>query len=199
MQEERVEGVVLRSIQYKDHHRIVTLFTKQEGMVSLLVKRVTSPAKMNLLSPFSQIEAVYQKKNSDLFHFKDGTLLSDHRYLRDKWSLLESAGKIGALLLKSQLPGKPAPLLYDLTIACFKQLPQFEESAAPLLLFYLKFLTHEGVVAWAESASFPYPVSREEWNDLKEIAHCRTFPSLQKKKAVSPLLISLEKNLKDLV
>ncbi len=199
MTEEHVEGIVLRVTPYKDRHRIVTLFTSQAGMISLLAKKVSTPEKMALLSPFSRIEALYFKKQSDLCLLKDGTLIDGHLFLRDKWSYLETAGKMAQILLHSQLPGKSSPLLYALFKMCLKQLPQFEDPSSLLLFFYLKLLTHEGILSWDDPSTFPLPCKAEEWELMKEWAKHRLFQPLQNKKSPTALLKLLEKNLRELI
>lgn len=199
MTEERVEGIVLRSTIYKETHRIITLFTSEAGLISLMVKGVKSPERMVLLSPFSQIEVFFRKKLSDLYLLKDGSLIADNLFLREKWDYLETAGKMGQMILHSQMPGKPAPLLYALFLACLKQLPQFEEPAPLLLLFYLKLLTHEGILSLDDRAAFPIPLSSQEWDIMMELARSRSFKGLYKRKGLSSLLQQLEKNFKDIV
>ncbi len=199
MLEEKTEGIVLKTIPFKENHLIVSLFTPQTGMIGLLAKRVSTPEKRVLLSPFSQIEVIYSRKQSDLYLFKDGTLLSDHRFLRDKWEYLEIAGKMGHAVLHSQLPGKPAPLLYALLIASLKQLPLFEEPPSLLLLFYLKLLTHEGILSWSDRNHFPFVISSDAWQILKELTKSRSFKPLQTQKGLSNLLLLVEKNLKEIL
>ncbi len=192
--QESVEGVVLKSLLFKENHRIVTLFTKQSGLISFIAKRVKSPEKMALLTPLSQIEVICEKKQSDLYLLQDATLISDHLFLREKWDYLETAGKMGSLLLQSQMAGKPAPLLYALFTACLKQLPLFEEPITLLLLFHLKLLTHEGVLSWEGSADFPLPKSH--WIIMKELALSRSFQLAQKKRGLMPLYEDFEKKLR---
>jgi DNA repair protein RecO (recombination protein O) len=199
MHEERVEGIILRVTPYKDRHRVVTLFTPQSGMVTFLAKKVSTPEKTALLSPFSCIEAVMFKKQSDLYHFKEGALLEGHLFLRTKWTILEMAGKMAQILLHSQLPGKSSPLLYALFKACLKQLPLFEDPSSLLLFFYLKLLTHEGILCWSDPATFPLPCKLDEWKTMKEWAECRQFQPLRQKKIPTSLLGLLEENLKNLV
>ena len=194
-----MEGIVLRTTPYKESHRIVTLFTSRAGMISLMAKRVTTPEKMALLTPFSHIEVIFRKKQSDLYFIKDGSLLTDHLFLREKWGYLEIAGKMAQILLHSQLPGKPAPLLYTLFMTCLKQLPHFEEPSSLLLLFYLKLLTHEGLLSMENRTAFPISFSQTQWDALMELASSRSFKTVQKKVGLSPLLLQLEKNLKDLL
>ena len=199
MADERVEGIVLRSTLYKETHRVITLFTSQAGIISLLVKGVKTPERLALLSPFSQIEVFFRKKLSDLYLMKDGSLLSDNLFLREKWDYLETAGKMGKMILHSQMPGKPAPLLYALFLACLKQLPHFEEPAPLLLLFYLKLLTHEGLLSFDDRATFPIPLSADQWDIMMELAQSKSFKELHKRKGLASLLQQLEMNLKNII
>ena len=199
MAEERVEGIVLRTTPYKESHRIITLFTQEAGITSFMAKRVKTPEKMVLLSPFSQIEVIYRKKLSDLYSFKDGSLIADNLFLREKWDYLEIAGKMAQILLHSQLPGKPAPLLYNLFLSCIKQIPHFEEPTSLLLFFYLKLLSHEGILSLEERAAFPISLSAASWDVMMELVGHRSFQALHKRKGLTPLLQQLEKNLKDIL
>ncbi len=199
MAEERVEGIVLRTTIYKETHRIITLFTADAGLISLMVKGVKSPERMVLITPFSQIEVFFRKKLSDLYLLKDGSLIADNLFLRQKWNYLETAGKMAQMILHSQMPGKPAPLLYALFLACLKQLPQFEEPAPLLLLFYLKLLTHEGILSLDDKAAFPISLSTQQWDVMMELAQSKSFQALHKRKGLTSLLQQLEKNLKDIL
>jgi DNA repair protein RecO (recombination protein O) len=199
MEEQALEGIILRTTPFKERDRVVTLFTPQLGMISLLAKKISTTEKMALFSPFSLIEVHLFKKKSDLYLLKDASLLSDHLFLREKWLLLEAAGKMAQALLYSQLPCKAAPLLYALFKSCLKQLPHFQDPAALLILFYLKLLTHEGVLAWDAQTSFPLPCQPSDWQLMKKWAECRHFSDLYAQKCPSALLQLLEKNLKELI
>ncbi|HEX4839490.1 MAG TPA: DNA repair protein RecO [Rhabdochlamydiaceae bacterium] len=196
---ERAEGIVLRSTLYKESHRIISLFTSEAGLISVMVKGVKTPERMALLTPFSQIEVFFRKKLSDLYSLKDGSLIANNLFLREKWDYLETAGKMAQLILHSQMPGKPAPLLYALFLACLKQLPHFEEPAPLLLLFYLKLLTHEGLLSLDNRTLFPIALSADQWETVRELAQSQSFKGLHKRKGLASLLHALEKQLKDLV
>jgi DNA repair protein RecO (recombination protein O) len=168
------EGIILKIIPYQDHHRIIQLLTPEHGFMSLLAKGATKPRLQSLLSPFTHLEFVYIKK-SDMGFFKEGFSLEKHHFLREKWSLLEAAGKMGNALLHTQLPEKPAPLLYQLLLTSFKQLPLFKSASTLVVLFYLKLLTHEGVISWKSPSHFPLPMPLRIWEKLKNIAMTTTF------------------------
>lgn len=173
MKEERVEGIVLKSLEYKERHRIITLFTLEAGIMSLIVKG------LGLTSPFCQAEYLYLKGKSDLYRFQDGTLVDAHLELRNELKTLQAAGEMAQAVLRSQMPGKPAPQLYSLLISCLKQLPSFADPSSLIAAFHLKLLSHEGVIAWEESSQIPVFLSQPEWISLKELASCRSFEKLR--------------------
>jgi DNA repair protein RecO (recombination protein O) len=199
MSEIKTEGIILKMIPYKDHHRIIQIFTPDSGIISLLAKGVSRPKMQALLSPLTQLEIVYRKKGSDLCFFKEGFVIEHHHFLRERWDLLESAGKIASALLQSQFPEKAAPDLYKLLIACLKHLPYFQQPATLIALFYLKLLTHEGVIAWERPALFPLSYPQQTWNELKNLAHAKSFRAHYAQIGLGDTALQLENLLKTLL
>jgi DNA repair protein RecO (recombination protein O) len=148
MQEEKTEGIVLRSQDYKERHRIITLFSPQ-GLISLIVKNISrkNARLLSLTTPFSHGEYVYQYGKSDLFNYCDGTLLDDHLHLRQSLKSLKAAGTLANAILASQMAGKPAPALFALYRSYHKQIRHFDEPAPLLASFFLKLLKHEGLIS----------------------------------------------------
>ena len=153
-EEDRCEGITLRSLEYKERERIITVFTAK-GLISLIVKRMSNkkPHLLSLTSPFCQGEFLYKKKRSDLFSFLDGTVLDAHLNLRTEWRHLQAAGQLCQLLLKSQLPGKPSPAIYTLFSTYLKKVSEFEDPAALVASFQLKLLKAEGLIAFSGQCS----------------------------------------------
>ena len=89
MHEEKTEGIVLRSQDYKERHRIITLFTPL-GLISLIVKGISRKNShlLTLTTPFSHGEYIYRQGRSDLFRFHDGAVLDDHFDLRQSLRFL---------------------------------------------------------------------------------------------------------------
>lgn len=156
--ENRVEGIVLKSIDHQDNARIITLFSKEQGILSLFVKGIFQkhPRKLALTTPFSEIEIVFKKGRSELFSFVDGSIIDEHFTLRSSYQALCAAGDLSKSLLQSQWPGKPSPFLYELFRAFLKQITLFDRppsspEVTPLALlvatFQLKLLAHEGLIA----------------------------------------------------
>lgn len=147
MHEEKTEGIVLRSQDFKERHRIITLFTPQ-GLISLIVKSISrkNTRLLSLTTPFCHAEYHYRRGNSELLRFHDGTILDDHFNLRQSLSSLQTAGALANAILTSQLPDKPSPALFVLYKSYHKQVPCFPNPAALLASFYLKLLKHEGLL-----------------------------------------------------
>lgn len=144
MSEEKTPGLLLQAIPYLGQSKILKLFTPEQGLLSLLVKRTKNSA---LTSPFCLAEWVYKKGNRDIYSFTDGSLLNGFLDLRDNYAVLSSAGSIAQDLLRTQLPGKRAPELFALSCSLFQQLPRFQHPEILPTLFRLKFLLLEGLIS----------------------------------------------------
>ncbi len=179
MKEERAEGIVLKTFDYKDNERISTVLTADEGVITLIVKGIRYNNKISLTTPFCQAEFLFTKGKSDLFKLQDGAIINDHSFLRNNLSYLQAAADMVKHVLKSQLPGKSAPQLYHLLLACLKQLPFFSDTALLTHSFYLKLLTHEGVLSWDSPQVFPCSVTDDEWKTLQALALVRSFKEMQ--------------------
>jgi DNA repair protein RecO (recombination protein O) len=145
MHEEKTEGIVLRSQDFKERHRIITLYSP-EGLISLIVKNISrkNTRLLSLTTPFTLAEYHYRRGQSELLSFHDGTLLDDHLILRQSYTSLQAAGALANAILSSQMPGKSSPALFVLYKSYHKQVPGFTDPAALIASFYLKLLKHEG-------------------------------------------------------
>jgi DNA repair protein RecO len=147
MHEERTEAIVLRSQDFKERHRIITLFSPQ-GLISLIVKNISkkNTRLLTLTTPFCYGEYLYRIGASELFTFQDGTILNPHLELRQSLTSLETAGNLAHAILSSQFPGKPALPLFLLYRSYHQQTASFNSPATLLASFYLKILKYEGLI-----------------------------------------------------
>ena len=207
MRDEKTEGIVLRSLEYKDRQRIITVFTAECGLISLIVKGISHRSQhlLALTSPFCQAEFHFARGRSNLFRFIDGTVTEDHLSLRQKFSFLQTAGSMANAILRSQLPEKPSPTLYAFFCAYLKQASLFEAPQALTASFLLKMLKHEGLLALNKhclrcgtmpssylekgeslcqdhAPSHALYFSDEEWASLFQLAAAQQFSTLQQLK-----------------
>lgn len=201
--EEKTEGIVLRCQDYKECHRIITLYTPQ-GITSLIVHGISrkKPRLLTLTTPFCHGEYFYRGGRSGLPSFRDGSILDDHLILRQKLSFLQAAGALANAILASQMPGKASPALFLLYKVYHNQIPLFSNPDALVASFYLKTLKHEGLLALTgqcaachsapalvlhEGESFcpmdsPHGGFRflpEEWDLLLVLGHAQQFSALR--------------------
>lgn len=138
-------GLVLRSIDYRDRQKIVTLFTP-EGLFSFIIKGLNpkKPQLLQLTTPLTLAEYELKETRGELYRFVDGTPHTSHPSLRSSYATLEAGLTIAGHLLSTQLPGKPAPALYQLTLSYLANLPR--DPATLLASFRIKLLKHEGLL-----------------------------------------------------
>jgi len=198
--EEKSQGVLLQSIPYLGRQKILKIFMPENGLVSLIVKSA-NPALTALTSPFCIAEWVYKKGQKEIHTLKDGSLLDNLLELRINYDTLAAAGAMAQDLLRSQLPSKRAPALFDLFCAYLKKSAHFAKPAILAASFRLKLLQHEGLLSLQKEcsscASFavhlhqgesycpyhaPFPgltFTAEEWETLHLLAFARQFSLFQ--------------------
>ncbi|HSX03991.1 MAG TPA: DNA repair protein RecO [Rhabdochlamydiaceae bacterium] len=210
MKEENSEAIVLRSFDYQEHQRIITLFTPDSGLIQLIVKGINQKNLhlFSLTTVFCRGHYHFIRGRSDLYRYLDGSCL-ELLPLRDNLIHLRAAASITKALLHSQLPGKPSPRLYALTLAYLKQIPLFDDPAPLVVSYQLKLLKHDGLThlrapcslcaneashlnkgqALCLSHAVPdsFFFTHHEWSTLIELQDSRQFESL-KQVAIGPHL-----------
>ena len=181
------EGIVLRSTDYQDTEKILTIFTKNEGRVELIVKglRAGQGGKRALCSPLSCSEFVYATGRTELCRLIDITSIDPFLQLREKLSLLQEAGRMARALLASQMPGKSSPLLYGLFRSYLSALPSFPAPEVVSSSFLLKLLRHEGILHLSA-----FPEADEE--TVKLLAFATNLPLLRTLSVSPDLLEKIE-------
>lgn len=199
-----LEGIVLRSIPFQERHRILSLFTKQAGLVSLIIKNVSPKnlQRLALATPLTRAEFVCQPRLSSLYPVLDGTVLDEHFPLRERFSSLQTAGTMAHSLLCSQMAEKPSRDLYNLFQAYLRTLSSFSTPQILLTSFLLKLLKHDGLLllhsqcteckettanSYYSGESFcslhspPLAVSfsQEEWRTLLQLVDTTHFSELR--------------------
>lgn len=149
MNDAKTEGIVLKTVPFKENDRILSLFTPDYGVISLYVRGLSkkNTALINLTTPLCRAEYLFRKKRSDLYHFIDGSIIDLHLPLRRSYHHLASAGKMVQAISKSQMPGKSGKRLYQLLSAYLKKLPETSFPETFWASFALKLLKHEGLLS----------------------------------------------------
>jgi DNA repair protein RecO (recombination protein O) len=147
MELEKKEGIVVKATPYQDTKRIVTLFTP-DGLLSLMATVYPKqPNSILLTTPLCIAEFCYKRNASDLHFLKEGSIMSSHLNYNTSYARLEAAFALLKTLLISQLPAKPAPLLYQLSKLYLALLPHVQNPQNLSSSFMLKVLRHEGLLS----------------------------------------------------
>ena len=166
MAAQKEEGIVLKSTNYQESSRILSLFTKNSGIISVIVKRL-NPKKstlINLTTPLCRAEFIYRKGKSSLYTYIDGSILDLHLPLRQSYIHLTTASNLLKLVSSSQFPEKPAPHLYQLLSLFLKKIPLFTDPSVLFSTFQLKLLKFEGLLSINRAVSYTHltlPTNRE--------------------------------------
>lgn len=143
----RAEGIVLRSLRHGETSRIVTVFTREHGKVSLIAKGARSKKRGvgAALEPFSRaLFLYYHKMTRDIQMLKEVSLLDAHTGLRKRLPPLTVASALaelcrltlkdadahpdiydrldGALVALDEGPARPLPLLWKFELELFAAL-----------------------------------------------------------------------------
>lgn len=200
----KTEGIVLKSMEFRERQRIIQLITPDHGLLSVIVRRIDpkNTRLINLTSPLSQAEWVIKPTRGELWSFIDGSLFSLHLPIRQELSRLTAAQSMFKKILSTQLPQKPIPDLYNLLKSFLKRLHSSPSPKILALAFTLKLYLHDGhlsthpiCIQCQKPASFyfhsgslhcslcapPYSilVTSVEWEQLYTLAHTRSFSLLE--------------------
>lgn len=134
-------GIVLNSFPFSEKDKILTLFTKERGIVKLFVKG-RQFFNQALTERYTVGDFLYSQGRGDLYQFCDGSVLEQNPQLRLSFEALQMGEKLASAILQSQWQDKEAPHLFDLFLVFLKKVPA-EGLYAP---FLLKILKHEGVL-----------------------------------------------------
>jgi len=138
-----MEAVVLRSQDYREKARILTLYSKESGLVSVLVKGI-GRRNSCATSPPAHSHFTCKEGKSDLLLATEVTLIHSHVDVRKSYGHIVATKKMLDLMIKTQLPRHPEPALFALLTAYLGTLPLMEHPETLALSFSLKLWKHEG-------------------------------------------------------
>ncbi len=148
MLELKTDGIILNSLNFRDYDQILTVFSNDQGIVKLIVKRAHSKknSKSALTAPLTRAEFVYVKGRSEIFTCREISPLNQHLDLRTKWEDLTAAGDMAKAILETQMPHKPAGTLFELLHCYLSKIPSCIDPNALAASFRLKILRHDGLL-----------------------------------------------------
>lgn len=141
------EGIALKSVDFRENKRIVTIFTADHGLITVFMASIKTPQRLNLSSPLTRADWQLKPGRNDLWKFLDASILDLHMPIRQDLNRLQTARYLLSQILETQMPHKPAPALYALLRAFLNRLKTTPNPSALRLAFHLKLLLHEGLLS----------------------------------------------------
>lgn len=141
----RVEGIVIRSMDYGEGNKIITLCTNTNGKVGILVrgaKKVKSRhAAMTQLFVYG--EYVFFK-TGQLGTLNQGEIIESHHLLREQLHLTAYASYVAELIDRGLQEEEVGSFLFEQLKACYAALTEGKDPQITVNLFEMKMLQMAG-------------------------------------------------------
>lgn len=141
----RVEGIVIRSMDYGEGNKIVTLLTKTNGKAGVLIrgaKKIKSKHS-SLAQPFTYGEFVYFR-SSGLGTLNYGEIIESHHILREKLDLAAYASYAAELTDRSLQDDESTSFHFEQLKACFTALNEGKDPQIVIHLYEMRILDLSG-------------------------------------------------------
>jgi DNA repair protein RecO len=170
------EGIILHMIPYRNYDQIVTVFTKDRGILKLFCKK--GKTQSHRYTPLTKVEFVYIEKQSELCQCEEISPVQSYLYLRNHLIHLEAGCRLIHAIHQSQWVGREAPLLYDLLTYYLDKIPELNDPFILVASFRLKILSHDGLLNLNPSGQYPPEFDEEEIIQLQILAYGQSYKEL---------------------
>lgn len=138
-------GIVLSEIKYGESSKIIRVFTRERGKISVMAKGAyrNKSSLLSVTQPFCMSEYQFQK-GQNFYYIRASELVSSHLSLRSSYERLIYASFFMELVEKSFLEELPNQKVYDLLAKALDCLEKTDDILGLTLAFELKYLTFIG-------------------------------------------------------
>ncbi|MDO4604799.1 MAG: DNA repair protein RecO [Helcococcus sp.] len=140
-----IEAIVFRSIDYGETSKILTVFSLEEGIISVMAKGVKNPKskKQNLASPFT-IANFELNKSHDFYYLKDGEIITSNFKLRKDISKIYITQLFFDIIENTSIKNEKNEIVYLLLKKTLKYLEESEKTILILNMFLIKYISMIG-------------------------------------------------------
>lgn len=141
-----IEGFVLREFTYKESSKIIEIFTKNMGKISVIAKGVLNKKNTNLSSTQRFVKASYNlyKSGEKFFGIKDASLIKSYSKSNKNFDIIVYKSAICDLLLRT-IDFDQKELVYNLLDKTFESFEKASENYLNIFLcFLLKYISFSG-------------------------------------------------------
>ncbi|MFC6332437.1 DNA repair protein RecO [Paenibacillus septentrionalis] len=141
----RVEGIVVRTVDYGENHKIVTLITNNSGKVGVLVRgaRKVRSKHASLAQPFTYGEYNFIK-NTGLGTLQHGELIASNHLLRADLDITAHASYVAELMDRGIQDEEVGLLHFEQLKACFSGMAEGKDVVVLTSIFEMRVLIMSG-------------------------------------------------------
>lgn len=141
----RVEGLVIRSLDYGEGGKIITLFTEGAGKAGVLARgaKKTGSRFSAAVQPFTYGEYVFYR-GSGLGTLNSADIITSHRRLREDLYLSAVAAYLAEMTDRLVADGEAAPRLYRQLLGALAALDDGKDAQTIAHIYELNVLAHAG-------------------------------------------------------
>ncbi|WP_223067135.1 DNA repair protein RecO [Paenibacillus caui] len=141
----RVEGIVIRSMDYGEGNKIITLLTEHDGKAGVLVRGAKKPKSRHaaLTLPFTYGQYIFFR-NSGLGTLNAGEIMESHHLLREDLTLAAYASYACELLDRILQDEETGAFWFTQLKACLEALEGGKDAAVVIHLYEMKILQAAG-------------------------------------------------------
>ena len=135
----QMEGIVLKSRDYGETHKIITIFTKKLGILTALCRGANKPKSKLTAVTQNFVEAdflIYLTKG--LSTVEQGQITASYRHIREDIIKTAYTAYLIELTEKVLEPRKPEPFLYDQLQKTLAFIDSYDDYMIPVIMYELK-------------------------------------------------------------
>ncbi len=146
MYSHKTEGIVLRSRQFREADKIITLYTKEFGKLDAIAKgaRRMKSKFVSSLEPFTHLELMIHQRHVDRLAIITGfDIISSNGELRRYLDVYTAANYIGEIICRFHFGSEKNEKIYHLLVKTLRALLEQDKELVKMA-FALKFLAFSG-------------------------------------------------------
>jgi DNA repair protein RecO len=145
MSQQAIEAIILKAVPFEEQTQILTLFSKEYGKISLVLKKQKKTNREGL-GPLLLVEAEVMVSEKELWKTKNYDVINSFPRLRQRLDTLRHAAASTQFLAKILPLHAPAPTLYRYFHEYLTHLSNFTDPQVATTCFLAKLCALEGVL-----------------------------------------------------
>ncbi|KZZ85970.1 MULTISPECIES: DNA repair protein RecO [Bacillaceae] len=143
---QKCEGIIIRSSNYGENNKIVTIYTRELGKVGVMARGAKKPnSRLAAMTQLFTYGTFLFQKSSGLGSLQQAETLSSMRSIREDLFMTAYASYMAELLDKGTDSLERNPFLFELFLQMFQHLDEGQDPDILLRMFELKMLPVLGV------------------------------------------------------